>query len=352
MAETMHKQQPRWPYFSNRGQCKVLLRNTMTSWKSQLQTQLLHRRLISNTGWIAMVLPDWLSCWAWSRGFNWNTRLSRMRRRFGRSSHQPTSQSWSSKSSRLGKTFEAWSYGTAEMSTTMHSGSIGTSTITISAQSQRPLTLTLPTPMQMQRQSPRWVGKSTSSTSFAGSHGMMSEKSSWSPWWTKMAECLPHPTILSPSLSKKKLQWREGFGSLQKPCSLQRRVAKVVVMAVKPVKVAKVQRGIREIIREKTIGNRTICGSAFIPIGKGISPRTAWASNTVILQSLPTLQQKHQLKHRLLWLSPLRSRPIGRWPVQMLQPGIGSSIADAQLTSPAVDQWSSPTLNILRNQRR
>jgi hypothetical protein len=39
------------------------------------------------------------------------------------------------------------------------------------------------------------------------------------------------------------------MGSLQKLCSLQRSVEKVL-MAVKPVKVAEVQRGIREMIRE------------------------------------------------------------------------------------------------------
>jgi len=66
---------------------------------------------------------------------------------------------------------------------------------------------------------------------------------------------------------------RVGMGSLQKLCSLQRRVAKVLM--VKPVKAAKVQRGIREIIRETTIGNRRICGSAVIANSEGISPRTA-----------------------------------------------------------------------------
>jgi len=66
------------------------------------------------------------------------------------------------------------------------------------------------------------------------------------------------------------------MGSLQKLCSLQRRVAKVV-MAVKPIKAAEVQRGIREMIREimRTIGKRRISGSAFIASGEGISPRTA-----------------------------------------------------------------------------
>jgi len=57
------------------------------------------------------------------------------------------------------------------------------------------------------------------------------------------------------------------MGSLQKLCSLQRRVAKVVaVMAVKPVKAAEVQGRIREItreiIRETTIVKRRIPRSA------------------------------------------------------------------------------------------
>ena len=59
---------------------------------------------------------------------------------------------------------------------------------------------------------------------------------------------------------------------------------------------------------------------------------------------------KHRL--RLLRLSPLRSRTIGWWPAQMLHPVISSSIADARLTSPAVYQCSSPTLNILQIRRR
>jgi hypothetical protein len=69
------------------------------------------------------------------------------------------------------------------------------------------------------------------------------------------------------------------MGSLQKHYSWQRRVAKVVVMAVKPVKAAEVQRGIREmtreIIRETTIGKRRISGSVFIASGEGTPPRTA-----------------------------------------------------------------------------
>ena len=157
---------------------------------------------------------------------------------------------------------------------------------------------------------------------------------------------------LSPSSSKRKLQSSERMGSLQKLRSLQNRVAKVVM--VKPVKAAEVQRGIREIIREiiRTFRNRRISGSAFIASGESTPPRTASASNAAILLSLPTLQQKHQLKHRLLRLSPLRSRTIGWWPAQMHHPVIGSSIADVRLTSLAVNQCSSPTPNILPIQRR
>jgi len=121
-------------------------------------------------------------------------------------------------------------------------------------------------------------------------------------------------------------------------------------MAVKLVKVVEFQSGIREIIR--TIGKRRMSGSAFIASGEGTTPRTAWASNTAILQMLPTLQQRHQLKHRLLQLSPHRSRTIGWWLAQMFHPVIGSSIADARLTSPAVDQYLLPTPNILRIRRR
>jgi hypothetical protein len=42
-----------------------------------------------------------------------------------------------------------------------------------------------------------------------------------------------------------------------------------------PVKAAEVQRGIREIIRERTIGKRRISGSVFIADSEGIPPRTA-----------------------------------------------------------------------------
>jgi hypothetical protein len=70
---------------------------------------------------------------------------------------------------------------------------------------------------------------------------------------------------------------RERQGSLQKLSFLQRRVAKtvLVVMATKQVEAAKVQGGIREIIRETTIGKRRISGSAFIATGEGTPSRTA-----------------------------------------------------------------------------
>jgi len=169
-------------------------------------------------------------------------------------------------------------------------------------------------------------------------------KSSWTSWWTKSPQLLQHLRRSSPSSSNRKLQSRERMGSLQKLCSLQRQVAK----AAEAAKSAKVQWGIREIIW--MIRKRRICGSAFIASGDGISPRTAGASNAAIIQWLPTLQRKHRL--RLLWLSPSRSRTIGWWLAETLHPVIGSSIADARLTSLAVDQCSSPTLNILRIQIR
>jgi len=53
----------------------------------------------------------------------------------------------------------------------------------------------------------------------------------------------------SPSLSKWKLQSRERMGSLQKLCSLQRKVAEAAE-AAEVAKSAKVQRGTREMIRE------------------------------------------------------------------------------------------------------
>jgi len=184
------------------------------------------------------------------------------------------------------------------MSTITHRGLIGKSRITISVQDRqhhRPLTLM---PIRtLQRQSPKWVSRNTSSTSFARSQGRTSGKSSWSSWWTKMPRWPPRPMRSSPCSSKRKLQSRERKGSLQKLCSLQRRVAKVVVvvMAVKLKKAAEVQGGIREmtreIIRETTIAKRRISGSAFIASGEGTPPRTAWASNAAILQRLPTLQQ-------------------------------------------------------------
>jgi len=250
----------------------------------------------------------------------------------------------------IGKTFGASSYRNSEMSTTMYRGLIGKSTIDISVPGHQPPALMLPTPtlMSLQRQSPRWVSKSASSTSFAGSQGMTSGKASWSSWSTKMPQWPPPLMRSSPSLLKRKLQSKERMGSLQKLCSLQRRVAKVVLMVVKPVKAAKVQSGIREIIR--VIGKRRIRRSGFIASGDGISPRTAWASNAAIPQLLLTLQQKHQM--RPLWHSPHRSRTIGWWPAQMLHTVIGSLIADARVTSPAIDQCSSPTLNMLPFQSR
>jgi hypothetical protein len=67
------------------------------------------------------------------------------------------------------------------------------------------------------------------------------------------------------------------MGSLQKLCSLQRKVAE----AAEAAKSAKVQRGIREMTREmireilRMIGKRRISGSAFIAIGEGTPPKTA-----------------------------------------------------------------------------
>jgi hypothetical protein len=46
-------------------------------------------------------------------------------------------------------------------------------------------------------------------------------------------------------------------------------------MAVKQVKAAEVQRRIREIIWETTIGKRGISGSALIAIVEGTPPKTA-----------------------------------------------------------------------------
>jgi len=236
------------------------------------------------------------------------------------------------------------------MSTITHHGSIRKSKITLSAQGHRPLTQ-MPI-WTMHRQSPRWVSKSTSSTTFAGFQGTTSGKYSRSSWWTERPWWPPRPVRSSPSSSNRKLQSKERMGSLQKLCSLQRSVAEVVmmvmvVMAVKPVKAAEAQRGIREMIREivRTRGKRRISRSAFIASGEGIPLRTAWPSNVVILLSQPTLQQTHRL--RLLQLSPLRSRTIGWWLAQMLHLAIGSSIADARLTSPAVNQCSSTTPHIL-----
>jgi len=83
------------------------------------------------------------------------------------------------------------------------------------------------------------------------------------------------PDEIVTKVAERKLQSKEIMSSLHKLCSLQRKVAKAAEAATS----AKVQRGIREIIREilreTTIGQRRICGSAFIARGEGISPRTA-----------------------------------------------------------------------------
>ena len=185
MARTMQNGQPRWPYFSNRSKCLVASRDTMTSQNRQQQMRPLQRRPLSNTGWIAMLLADRLSCWAWSRGYKRPIWSSRMRRCFGRSLHQPTTECGSSTSLGLGKTFGASSYRTLEISTITHCGSIRKSRMTICGPGQRPMSPTLPTPMQMQSQSPRWVSSNTSSTSYKESPETTTGKPSWSSWWTK-----------------------------------------------------------------------------------------------------------------------------------------------------------------------
>jgi len=223
------------------------------------------------------------------------------------------------------------------MSTITHRASIGKSRFRISACGQRPPRLMLI--RTVQRTSLTWVSKSTSSTSYAECQGTTGGNSSWSSCWTKTRLWRPRLIRLSPSSSKWKLPSRERMGSLQKHCPLQRRVAKAAEVA----KSAKVQSGIREIIW--TIGKKRISGSAFIASGKVIPSRTAWASNTAILQKLPTLQQKHRLRL-------LQSRTIGWGPAQVLHPGMGSLIADARLTSPAIDQCLSPTPLILQIRRR
>jgi len=232
------------------------------------------------------------------------------------------------------------------MSTITLCGSIGKSTNTISAQGESPLTRMLPI-QTLRRQSPGSVSRSTSSTTFAECQGTTSGMSSWSSWWTTTPRWPPPPMTSSTSSSKRQLQSRDRMGSLQKLWSLQRMVPKVAEEA----KSATVQRGIREIIRGTTIRKRRICGNGFIASGKGISPRTAWASNMVILQSLPTLQQKRQLKHQVRWHSPCRSRTIRWWRAQVLHLVIRSSLADPWRTPPAIDQCSSPKPNILRIRR-
>jgi len=171
----------------------------------------------------------------------------------------------------------------------MHRGSIRKFSISISPQCHLPLTLILLI-WTLQRQSPRWVNKSTSATSFVEFQGKTSGMSSCSSWQTKTPRWLSRPMRLSPSLSKRKLQSRERMVSLQKLCSFQRTVAKVVVMVVKRIKAAEVQRGIGEMITEiiRTRGKRRMCWSAFIAYNEGISPRTASTRNAEIVNSLPT----------------------------------------------------------------
>jgi len=294
MTWTKQTGQPRWPYFPTRSSCMVWSKDTMTSWKSQLQTGQLQWRPLSVTVSICMVLPDRLSCWAGRGGFKCNTLLSTMWTHFGNSSNQPTSQSWSSTSSRLWKPFGASRYRTADKLTTRHHRTIRKSTITISTLAHWPLTLMLPiqTP---QRYLPRWVDRNTWST-----QGMTSGKSFWSSWRPKMPWWPPNPMRLSPCSSKRKLQSRERMGLLQKLCCLPRRV-------VKGVKVANIQRGRREITG--TIGRRRIRGIAFIADGEGMLQRTALVCNMPNLPRLPMMQLKH--RPRLLRLSPLRLRTIG-----------------------------------------
>jgi len=60
-------------------------KDTTTSRKSHQQLWLLQRRPLSKTGWISMVLPDRLCCWAWNGGFKQNKQSSMMQRCFGKS---------------------------------------------------------------------------------------------------------------------------------------------------------------------------------------------------------------------------------------------------------------------------
>ena len=72
------------------------------------------------------------------------------------------------------------------------------------------------------------------------------------------------PEEIVTKLVEKQAAIRRENGLAPEALLLQRRVPMVVVMAVKPVKAAEVQRGIRDIIRETTIGKRRICGRASI----------------------------------------------------------------------------------------
>jgi len=125
-------------------------------------------------------------------------------------------------------------------------------------------------------------------------------------------------------------------------------------MAVKTLKAAEVQRGIREMTREiiRMIEKRRISGSTFIASGEGIPLTTAWACEVVIFQCLATLEQKHQQKYQLIQLSPLGSWPIGWCPTQVLHPVIGSSIVHVRLECLAIAQCSWSTLNKLRRWQR
>jgi len=105
MAWTMHNGQPWWLYYLSRSMYIVSSKDILTSSKSQLQTRLPRGRLLSMTGWIAMVSPNRLSYWEWNGWSKQETWSLMMQRHFGRSSHQPTSQCWSSASLTEGKSF-------------------------------------------------------------------------------------------------------------------------------------------------------------------------------------------------------------------------------------------------------
>ena len=79
------------------------------------------------------------------------------------------------------------------------------------------------------------------------------------------------PDVIITKLVQKVAGIKRGNGLTPEAVLFAKRVAK----PVKPVKAAKVKRGIREIIRETKIGKRRIGGNAFIASGEGISPNTA-----------------------------------------------------------------------------